>query len=162
MIRRPPRSTLFPYTTLFRSLCLSPDSKCTFHQARAVRPAGSTSMICASLAIRSFFRENSFPPLMLWIAEVLPQLQHPVQRETPPQLFGGAGKHVWAKAPPPPLTQEEQQGRFLYRGKWAAGVRSFLLKPLGTRSLLPSLPRPTSIRPATGCIHSGRLPGWAA
>src|SRR5260370_31959044 len=23
MIRRPPRSTLFPYTTLFRSLCLS-------------------------------------------------------------------------------------------------------------------------------------------
>ena len=26
MIRRPPRSTLFPYTTLFRSLCMSPNS----------------------------------------------------------------------------------------------------------------------------------------
>src|ERR1039457_1024586 len=26
MIRRPPRSTLFPYTTLFRSLLLPPDS----------------------------------------------------------------------------------------------------------------------------------------
>src|SRR3712207_6919477 len=26
MIRRPPRSTLFPYTTLFRSLCMIPDS----------------------------------------------------------------------------------------------------------------------------------------
>src|SRR2546430_12007459 len=25
MIRRPPRSTLFPYTTLFRSLCPDPD-----------------------------------------------------------------------------------------------------------------------------------------
>src|SRR5256885_7628763 len=25
MIRRPPRSTLFPYTTLFRSLCQRPD-----------------------------------------------------------------------------------------------------------------------------------------
>src|SRR3989442_10547013 len=25
MIRRPPRSTLFPYTTLFRSIALSPD-----------------------------------------------------------------------------------------------------------------------------------------
>src|SRR3712207_7336416 len=25
MIRRPPRSTLFPYTTLFRSLALNPD-----------------------------------------------------------------------------------------------------------------------------------------
>src|SRR2546430_12701724 len=26
MIRRPPRSTLFPYTTLFRSLCTDPPS----------------------------------------------------------------------------------------------------------------------------------------
>src|SRR5579863_10683512 len=25
MIRRPPRSTLFPYTTLFRSCCVSPE-----------------------------------------------------------------------------------------------------------------------------------------
>src|SRR2546429_1515808 len=33
MIRRPPRSTLFPYTTLFRSVCgdgpLSSDERCT-------------------------------------------------------------------------------------------------------------------------------------
>src|SRR2546427_6533767 len=27
MIRRPPRSTLFPYTTLFRSPCRAPDEK---------------------------------------------------------------------------------------------------------------------------------------
>src|SRR5258708_25823026 len=27
MIRRPPRSTLFPYTTLFRSCCTSPTSR---------------------------------------------------------------------------------------------------------------------------------------
>src|SRR5256884_8960748 len=27
MIRRPPRSTLFPYTTLFRSLCITPFRK---------------------------------------------------------------------------------------------------------------------------------------
>src|SRR5688572_30880570 len=27
MIRRPPRSTLFPYTTLFRSCCFSADNK---------------------------------------------------------------------------------------------------------------------------------------
>src|SRR5258708_21086941 len=26
MIRRPPRSTLFPYTTLFRSVCLLPEA----------------------------------------------------------------------------------------------------------------------------------------
>src|SRR2546426_3636848 len=35
MIRRPPRSTLFPYTTLFRS---SRDAEC--HQAVVVRRAG--------------------------------------------------------------------------------------------------------------------------
>src|SRR3989449_11214249 len=30
MIRRPPRSTLFPYTTLFRSLTLSPEHVATY------------------------------------------------------------------------------------------------------------------------------------
>src|SRR2546422_7537042 len=35
MIRRPPRSTLFPYTTLFRSLPVSKDAAC-----------GSTTRIC--------------------------------------------------------------------------------------------------------------------
>src|SRR5438045_4338558 len=29
MIRRPPRSTLFPYTTLFRSICLNEDQRIT-------------------------------------------------------------------------------------------------------------------------------------
>src|SRR2546427_7007476 len=29
MIRRPPRSTLFPYTTLFRSLCLTGEGEAT-------------------------------------------------------------------------------------------------------------------------------------
>src|SRR5256885_4078435 len=37
MIRRPPRSTLFPYTTLFRSQCAScSKSVCTAHQAVCV------------------------------------------------------------------------------------------------------------------------------
>src|SRR3989449_2777988 len=36
MIRRPPRSTLFPYTTLFRS---SPDVRRTSHPAPSDRPA---------------------------------------------------------------------------------------------------------------------------
>src|SRR2546422_9239923 len=31
MIRRPPRSTLFPYTTLFRSLGLEPPEKTVLH-----------------------------------------------------------------------------------------------------------------------------------
>src|SRR2546429_5362371 len=40
MIRRPPRSTLFPYTTLFRSFCPRPVKMRlgTLHQARMHRP----------------------------------------------------------------------------------------------------------------------------
>src|SRR5258705_4358407 len=37
MIRRPPRSTLFPYTTLFRSPCLAPAAKRPF-QVRPLTP----------------------------------------------------------------------------------------------------------------------------
>src|SRR2546426_2982295 len=60
MIRRPPRSTLFPYTTLFRSVCA--DTQCqreNGHRRKARR-----------------FREhaNSIP-------NVLPELLHP--NETP-------------------------------------------------------------------------------
>src|SRR5258708_21867452 len=39
MIRRPPRSTLFPYTTLFRSYGLS----CEVAQPEAVKPSGITT-----------------------------------------------------------------------------------------------------------------------
>src|SRR5438034_7492766 len=50
MIRRPPRSTLFPYTTLFRSISLPPCKRlthalalprslcCAFHSLRNFRP----------------------------------------------------------------------------------------------------------------------------
>src|SRR2546430_3982746 len=43
MIRRPPRSTLFPYTTLFRSLCLAyagSQSTTSFHVCRYVNIVG--------------------------------------------------------------------------------------------------------------------------
>src|SRR2546421_1853099 len=39
MIRRPPRSTLFPYTTLFRSLSLARDVQSDGHCAAAAGPA---------------------------------------------------------------------------------------------------------------------------
>src|SRR5258707_7312887 len=39
MIRRPPRSTLFPYTTLFRSLCFAPGGRGAF--GGRDRPAGA-------------------------------------------------------------------------------------------------------------------------
>src|SRR2546426_7143411 len=47
MIRRPPRSTLFPYTTLFRSQQRTPA------RPRARRPAGQCSRSCAQRHSRS-------------------------------------------------------------------------------------------------------------
>src|SRR3712207_6965125 len=41
MIRRPPRSTLFPYTTLFRSLTISqPAHETIITRTKCLRPAG--------------------------------------------------------------------------------------------------------------------------
>src|SRR2546425_9247508 len=47
MIRRPPRSTLFPYTTLFRSRALSPPRR----EGRAAARDGSSSLRTASRRI---------------------------------------------------------------------------------------------------------------
>src|SRR2546430_11238147 len=41
MIRRPPRSTLFPYTTLFRSALGLGDTELEPHRLRPPRPAGT-------------------------------------------------------------------------------------------------------------------------
>src|SRR3712207_8374823 len=46
MIRRPPRSTLFPYTTLFRSRSLSA-SHLAWARSRAGAPAGSGGRLAA-------------------------------------------------------------------------------------------------------------------
>src|SRR2546422_4651899 len=52
MIRRPPRSTLFPYTTLFRSLWERyPDFPSRSFSKR--RPSGSTTETCAPSPSRS-------------------------------------------------------------------------------------------------------------
>src|SRR5258708_23260829 len=50
MIRRPPRSTLFPYTTLFRS---------PVHRIRPVRAAGSNSSGCSAAPPASAARTRS-------------------------------------------------------------------------------------------------------
>src|SRR2546430_13118544 len=50
MIRRPPRSTLFPYTTLFRS-----------YGIRAVRPAGDQARLFSS-------RRDGYPASPYWNA----------------------------------------------------------------------------------------------
>src|SRR5258705_3097825 len=52
MIRRPPRSTLFPYTTLFRSLDFVASQLDAFRQTRIqVGVAGSLALIWSSLGV---------------------------------------------------------------------------------------------------------------
>src|SRR3712207_8362999 len=46
MIRRPPRSTLFPYTTLFRSVFKSTDGGVTWNQLPGTNPADPA--LCAT------------------------------------------------------------------------------------------------------------------
>src|SRR5258708_14642781 len=53
MIRRPPRSTLFPYTTLFRSCCVSPIATATRSESAPSR----TSRRCPP-------RSRTFSPSM--------------------------------------------------------------------------------------------------
>src|SRR3712207_9016209 len=47
MIRRPPRSTLFPYTTLFRSQATENKRKCTMRKEKTT-PKFETGRICAT------------------------------------------------------------------------------------------------------------------
>src|SRR2546430_3187213 len=49
MIRRPPRSTLFPYTTLFRSLGWTPSTTCPI---RSTTDENSNSRVYCSSAVR--------------------------------------------------------------------------------------------------------------
>src|SRR5256885_9994522 len=49
MIRRPPRSTLFPYTTLFRSISANQLSRFSLRQP----PARLLAMICLNMAERA-------------------------------------------------------------------------------------------------------------
>src|SRR5437588_5776056 len=61
MIRRPPRSTLFPYTTLFRSPCrirdIGPDRSRSM--APVTGPTASSSSIAGSTRDRKSTRLNS-------------------------------------------------------------------------------------------------------
>src|SRR2546425_4513472 len=57
MIRRPPRSTLFPYTTLFRSRCLAKDPAARFPSGAALAEAIADAVrpqTAPAVAVRAF------------------------------------------------------------------------------------------------------------
>src|SRR2546427_5825438 len=65
MIRRPPRSTLFPYTTLFRSLIVysrGPPSTCSFQWSK-LRRSSPESLHCQKVAARSKNGTSTRPTL---------------------------------------------------------------------------------------------------
>src|SRR3712207_7683523 len=76
MIRRPPRSTLFPYTTLFRSPAEGPNNQILrsgSHEVPFMRPAAGTTINNQAFHYYDFFRVPSF--LMLRSEEHTSELQ---------------------------------------------------------------------------------------
>src|SRR2546430_5412988 len=62
MIRRPPRSTLFPYTTLFRSAIIPADQLAVMEQVAAATPCAIPWSVLAGVAyIESDFGQNLGP-----------------------------------------------------------------------------------------------------
>src|SRR3712207_7364008 len=59
MIRRPPRSTLFPYTTLFRSYLLEPGDSLTFRGETAHGPERLVEVPIRFLAIINYGGERA-------------------------------------------------------------------------------------------------------
>src|SRR2546430_7026712 len=60
MIRRPPRSTLFPYTTLFRSFSITMSATCTWRSAGSSKVEEITSAFTfSSMSVTSSGRSRS-------------------------------------------------------------------------------------------------------
>src|SRR2546426_6372977 len=79
MIRRPPRSTLFPYTTLFRSLTWSTSNAMAKYgvTANAILPSGATRMIDSTPRGREFFEQTGKWPSEARSEEHTSELQSP-------------------------------------------------------------------------------------
>src|SRR5256885_12892468 len=73
MIRRPPRSTLFPYTTLFRSQCAVSDRRHRGAPARRQRNVGAA----AAGAGNGMMRPHATPTLRWRSEEHTSELQSP-------------------------------------------------------------------------------------
>src|SRR3712207_9256339 len=88
MIRRPPRSTLFPYTTLFRSLeFFEPDMqkfKCLALAYEALNKGGNMPCIlnAANEVVNAAFREDRCS--FLGMADIIEQTMHRATFEAAP------------------------------------------------------------------------------
>src|SRR5690348_17957560 len=89
MIRRPPRSTLFPYTTLFRSCVESPrTSNCTIAERRS---RDTRLAECASGELRSEEHTSELQSPVHLVCRLLLEKKNGKRR--------GDGVHVWDSRP---------------------------------------------------------------
>src|SRR5258705_10425136 len=98
MIRRPPRSTLFPYTTLFRSRPYSPGGTLT---ALATAPRGSLPPTPSVHRLR-----RGLPGYLILFAPhaVAPQRQQQPSRPPSPLMFFPISTHSTATPGIPPAS----------------------------------------------------------
>src|SRR5256884_5419814 len=91
MIRRPPRSTLFPYTTLFRSMALVRRNCVTFRPSERdradLRAAGADDAVLGAidqcLDARAAAPPPTPPPVAPWRVIVSAQVPAPAVRASP-------------------------------------------------------------------------------
>src|SRR2546429_997669 len=100
MIRRPPRSTLFPYTTLFRSV---PENlKASVERARALKPLLPDGMTLPEMALRFILNNldvHTTIPGMRKPKHVASNLAASDQGPLPAQLHAQLRPHRWVRTP---------------------------------------------------------------
>src|SRR2546430_3283660 len=78
MIRRPPRSTLFPYTTLFRSVCreMAISPRYGGEEGEEVKELRDAAKEAAGpLALLCILRSSAVSPCLCFSADLIPRLR---------------------------------------------------------------------------------------
>src|SRR5436189_4037710 len=92
MIRRPPRSTLFPYTTLFRSMPVKTDRKDARGIAQLMR-LGWFRPVRISWAMRSEEHTSELQSPMYLVCRLLLEKKKKKKKEKPKQNHKTTGPH---------------------------------------------------------------------
>src|SRR2546429_3606367 len=91
MIRRPPRSTLFPYTTLFRSIAAAPEAAMHLHSAFIVDEAGRRLGLWHCPLPRSEEHTSELQSRLHLVCRLLLEKKHTARRNAIAREASGAG-----------------------------------------------------------------------
>src|SRR3989441_2244608 len=100
MIRRPPRSTLFPYTTLFRSIAIAVENALAFKEIEALKNKLAEEKLYLEEEIRSEFNFEEIIGESPALKRALAQVELAAPAGTTVLLLGetGTGKELFARA----------------------------------------------------------------